>query len=179
MNLSNILFNNISNNLNLTLLKKEKCYIQLLFTKIDQLKQNKKKIFTYDISYLFATDLVTVCYIINITFLKANTTIHLSDIKGNTKLFYSTGDIGFKGKRKKQRKIGIIKLISLFTKKIFFTHKNPIALHLNNVKSYKRLIIRKLKKKIFLTTVKSFNLTPYNGCRKKIIRRKKRKKKFK
>lgn len=179
MNLSHILFNNISNKLNLNLIEKEKLYIKVLFNQINQLEQNKKKIFKYDISHSFATHLITVCYIINITFFKTNIVIHLSDIQGNTKLFYSTGDIGLRGKRKKKRKIGINKLMSLFTKKVLFINGNPTALHLNNVKSYKRLIVRRLKKKIWITTVKSFNLTPYNGCRKKIIRRKKRKKKFK
>ena len=178
MNLSNILFNNISNKLDLTLLTKEKLYLKFLWNQINQLEQNKKNIFNYDISYPFATHLVTVCYILNITFLKANTIIHLSDIKGKTKLYYSTGDIGFKGKRKKKRKVGLKKLISLFKKKVFFTNKNPIALHLNNVKSHRNFIIRKLKKKVFIISIKSFNLTPHNGCRKKIIRRKKRKKKF-
>ena len=179
MNLSNILFNRISIKLDLTLLTKEKLYEKFLINQINQLEQNKTQIFNYNISDPFATHLITVYYILNITLLKTNTTIHLSDIKGNTKLFFSTGDIGFKEKRKKKRKIGINKLLSFCMKKMLFINKNSIALHLTNVKSYKNLIIKQLKKNFFITAVKSFNLVPYNGCRKKIIRRKKRKKIFK
>lgn len=180
MNLSHLLFNNISNKLKLTLLDKEKFYLKNLFSQIDQLEQiNIKKIKNLNIQNNLFKENLTVYYIINITFLKANTTINISDIKGNIKLFYSTGDIGLKGKQKKKRRIAINKLISLFIKKINFINKKPVALHLNNVKFYKKLIIKRLKKNIFIKIIKSFNLTSYNGCRKKKIRRKKRTKMFK
>ena len=54
-----------------------------------------------------------VMYIITISFLKANTTIHVSDIKGNTKLFYSAGSVNLTGKQKRKRRIAVSKLISL------------------------------------------------------------------
>lgn len=183
MNLSNILFNNISNKLKLTLLEKEKFYTKNLFYQINQLEENKKnflkKLSQKKNNYNLLEENLTVYYIINITFLKTNTAIHLSDIKGNTKLFYSTGDVGLKGKQKKKRRIVISKLISLLIKKVPFINKKPVALHLNNVKFYKKLIIKRLKKNIFIKIIKSFNLAPYNGCRKKKIRRKKRTKIFK
>ena len=37
--------------------------------------------------------------------------------------------------------------------------------------------MKKLKKKFFIKVVRSFNLYPHNGCRKKKVRRKKFKKK--
>ena len=77
-----------------------------------------------------------VMYIINISFLKANTTIHVSDIKGNIKLFYSAGSVGLTGKQKKKRRVAVIKLISLLLKKATFLGNKPIALHLNNVNFY-------------------------------------------
>lgn len=178
MNLSNTLFNNISNKLKLTLLNKEKFYIKNLFNQINQLERVKKKNYknltqrNVDANKKFKQDL-TVYYIINISFLKANTIIHLSDIKGNIKLFYSAGDIGLKGKQKTKRRIAVTKLIALLLKKVSFINKKPVALHLNNVKFYKRLILKQLKKTFFIKIIKSFNLTPYNGCRKKKIRRKK------
>lgn len=184
MNLSNILFNNISNKLKLTLLEKEKFYIKNLFNQINQLEQIKKKNYkklgqkSVENNNSFKQDL-TVYYIINISFLKANTTIHLSDIKGNIKLFYSAGDIGLKGKQKTKRRIAISKLIVILLKKAPFINKKPVALHLNNIKFYKRLIIKQLKRNLFIKIIKSFNLTPYNGCRKRKIRRKKHTKKMK
>ena len=182
MNLSNILFNNISNKLKLTLLNREKFYIKNLFNQIIQLEQikkkNYKKLGQKNNKNILKQDL-TVYYIINISFLKANTTIHLSDIKGNIKLFYSAGDIGLKGKQKTKRRIAVGKLIAILFKKTPFITKKPIALHLNNVKFYKRFIVKQLKKNFFIKIIKSFNLTPYNGCRKKKIRRKKHSKKLK
>ena len=184
MNLSNILFNNISNKLKLTLLEKEKFYIKNLFNQINQLEQIKKKNYkklgqkSMENNNFLKQDL-TVYYIINISFLKANTTIHLSDIKGNIKLFYSAGDIGLKGKQKTKRRIAVSKLIVILLKKAPFINKKPVALHLNNIKFYKRLIIKQLKRNLFIKIVKSFNLTPYNGCRKRKIRRKKHTKKMK
>ena len=184
MNLSNILFNNISNKLKLTLLEKEKFYIKNLFNQINQLEQIKKTNYkklgqkSVENKNSFKQDL-TVYYIINISFLKANTTIHLSDIKGNIKLFYSAGDIGLKGKQKTKRRIAVSKLIVILLKKAPFINKKPVALHLNNIKFYKRLIIKQLKRNLFIKIIKSFNLTPYNGCRKRKIRRKKHTKKMK
>jgi ribosomal protein S11 len=118
-------------------------------------------------------------YIINISFLKANTHIHVSDIQGNLKLFYSAGSVDLAGKQKKKRRIAVSKLISLLLKKATFLGQKPVALHLNNVNFYKNLIVRKLKRNLYIRIIKIFNQTPYNGCRKRKLRRKKYTKKFK
>ena len=78
MNLSNILFNNISNKLKLTSLNKEKFYLKNLFYQINQLKKKKKnyKQLSKNNNKFLKQDL-TIYYTINISFLKANTTIHL------------------------------------------------------------------------------------------------------
>jgi len=182
MNLSNILFNNISNKLKF-LTSKKKFYIKNLFNQIYQLEQikkkNYKKLSTKIVSHNHLKQKLTVFYIINISFLKANTIIHLSDIKGNIQLFYSAGEIGITGKQKTKRRTVITKLITLLLRKASFINKKPVALHLHNVKFYKRLILKQLKRNLFITIIKSFNLTPFNGCRKKKIRRKKYIKKLK
>lgn len=182
MNLSNILFNNISNKLKF-LTNKKKFYIKNLLNQIHQLEQikkkNYKKLGTKIVNYNSFKQNLTVFYVINISFLKTNTIIHLSDIKGNIKLFYSAGEIGLSGKQKTKRRTVVTKLITLLLRKASFIKKKPVALHLNNVKFYKRLILKQLKKNFFITIIKSFNLTPYNGCRKKKIRRKKYTKKLK
>nr|YP_010133767.1 ribosomal protein S11 [Nitzschia supralitorea]QWM93257.1 ribosomal protein S11 [Nitzschia supralitorea] len=120
-----------------------------------------------------------VMYIINISFLKANTTIHVSDIQGNLKFFYSAGSVELTGKQKRKRRIALSKLISLLLKKATFLGSKPIALHLKNVNFYKSLIVRKLKRNLYIKIIKIFDQTPYNGCRKKKLRRKKYTKKFK
>ena len=66
-----------------------------------------------------------VAYIISISFLKANTTIHVSDTKGNLKLFYSAGSVELSGKQKRKRRIAISKLISLVLKKANFLGQKP------------------------------------------------------
>lgn len=189
MNLSNTLFNNLASRLNfeISLLQKEKIYIKTLLTEATCLKKfkendskslnvqkyilnNEKKIDTQDF---------LVMYIINISFSKANTIINVSDIQGNLKLFYSAGSVKLSGKQKRKRRIAILKLISLMLKKATFLGRKPVALHLNNVNFYKNLIIRKLKRNLYIRIIKIFNQTPHNGCRKKKLRRKKYTKKFK
>lgn len=187
MNLSQTLFTTISNKLKLkvSLLNEEKLYLQNLKAQIDSLKkikENDSKILSIKKSQIVRLDNnqdLIVMYLINVSFLKANTTIHVSDIKGNMKLFYSAGSVGLVGKQKRQRRVAVTKLISLLLKKATFLSNKPIALHLNNVNFYKNLIVSKLKRDLYIRVIKSFNQSPYNGCRKKKVRRKKYTKKFK
>lgn len=189
MNLSNTLFNNLTNKLQLDtyLFEKEKHYVENLQSQVDYLKKLKEQDYKNLSVAKFAEskqeqsidqDLM-VMYIVNISFLKANTTIHVSDIKGNIKLFYSSGSVGLTGKQKRKRRIAVVKLIALLIKKAGFLGKKPIAVHLNNVNFYQSLIINKLKQALYIKVIKSFNQAPYNGCRKPKVRRKKYTKKFK
>jgi len=189
MTLSNTLFNNLTNKLKLetSLLQKEKFYVKNLLDQTTYLKKLKeinskelsvKKFAKNENKEANLQDFV-IAYIISISFLKANTTIHVSDTKGNLKLFYSAGSVELSGKQKRKRRIAISKLISLVLKKANFLDQKPIALHLNNVNFYKNLIVRKLKRNLYIKVVKILNQTPYNGCRKKKLRRKKYTKRFK
>ena len=189
MTLSNTLFNNLANKLKLetSLLQKEKSYVKNLLNQAAYLKKLKetnskdlslKKFIITNNKETNLQDFV-VAYIISISFLKANTTIHVSDTKGNLKLFYSAGSVELSGKQKRKRRIAISKLISLVLKKATFLGQKPIALHLNNVNFYKNLIVRKLKRNLYIKVIKILNQTPYNGCRKKKLRRKKYTKRFK
>merc|ERR1712194_299732 len=170
-----------------SLLQKEKFYVKNLLnqaTYLKKLKENGSKDLGTE-KFANISDKETnlqdfvVAYIISISFLKANTTIHVSDTKGNLKLFYSAGSVELSGKQKRKRRIAVSKLISLVFKKANFLGQKPIALHLNNVNFYKNLIIRKLKRNLYIKVIKILNQTPYNGCRKKKLRRKKYTKKFK
>lgn len=186
MNLSHFLFTTIYNKLklNVFLFNKETFSIKIYKTGIDFLKNIKKN--NYKILGLIESRFnsknsqnVIVVYIINISFLKTNTMINISDIKGNVKLFYSAGLVDLVGKQKKKRRIAISKLVLLLLIKATFLYKNPVALHLNNVSSYKKFIVTKLKKILYLRVIKIFNQPFYNGCRKKKLPRKKFIKKFK
>lgn len=189
MNLSNTLFDTLANKLKLevSLLQKEKFYVENILNQVAHLKKLKEnnykslsmEKFSLNIKETNNVQDFMVMYIISISFLKANTTIHVSDIKGNIKLFYSAGSVGLTGKQKKKRRLAVIKLISLLLKKATFLGNKPTALHLNNVNFYKNLIVNKLKRTMYLKIIKSFNQAPYNGCRKKKMRRKKYTKKFK
>lgn len=138
----------------------------------------KEKSESYKKTLKLSQDFI-ITFIITITFSKANTMIHVSDSVGNVKWFCSSGSVNVTGKRKKQRRSVVLKLILLLFKKADFLSNKPVALHLNNVSSYQTFIVKKLKKEIFIKIVKSFNRIPYNGCRQKKIRRKKYSKNFK
>lgn len=184
MTLSNTLFTNLANKLKLdvSLLKEEKNYLKNLSDSIFSLKVSNEK--NYKLNWknnynsVVEQDYV-ITYIITISFLKANTIIHVSDVKGNVKLFYSSGSVGLSGKQKIRRRSVILRLISMLSKKTDFLANKPIALHLNNVNSYRTFIVNKLKRNFYIKIIKSFNQSPYNGCRKKKIRRKKYSKSFK
>ena len=189
MTLSNTLFNNLTNKLKLeaSLLQEEKHYVKNLLNQATYLKKLKKddsknlSVKKFVIQNDKETNLqdFVVAYIVSISFLKANTTIHVSDTQGNLKLFYSAGSVQLSGKQKRKRRIAVSKLISLVLKKATFLGQKPVALHLNNVNFYKNLIVRKLKRNLYIKIIKILNQTPYNGCRKKKLRRKKYTKRFK
>ena len=83
-------------------LKKEKSYANSLsnnFFLLDKKKNSKFKIS----DKIFNSEDFLVSYIITFHFLRANTTICVSDIKGNVKLFYSSGSVDLSGKQKKNR----------------------------------------------------------------------------
>lgn len=178
--ISNILFNTIATKLKIDnlKLKEEKSYVNTLLNQY--LIFNKTKNFKMINNNIeIASEDFLVSYTITISFLKSNTTVCVSDIKGNVKLFYSSGSVDLVGKQKKNRVKSVSRLLSLLFKKALFVKNSPVAVHLYNVSFHKFLIINKLKNKFFIKIIKSFNKTPYNGCRKKKIRRKKYVKKFK
>ena len=174
-NLSNILFKNIKQKIEvLPQFKKDIVYINKFYKKIFdfQLSNNKKDFNNLDIKVDELKENFLIVYIISISFLKANTMIHISDTSGNMKLFYSAGLVNLTGKQKKQRFFAVLRLIKLIYKKAYMLFGKPVALHLNNVNRYKVIIVKKLKQKFFIKIIKAFDLDAYNGCRKKKERRK-------
>lgn len=117
-----------------------------------------------------------VIYIINISFSRSNTLLHVMDSSGILKFFCSAGNLSYKGKSKKIR-VSILKsMVRVLVRKLNFLDNKPIALHLKNVGFRKSWIVKRLQKKFFIKVVRSFNVYPHNGCRKRKVRRKKFKK---
>ena len=132
----------------------------------------------YRKNYPFVNDNL-ITYIIDISFTKSNTFLHVTDFSGKLKFFYSSGSFNYSGKNKRARSIVFRDLYRVLVSKLKFLNGKPIALHLKNVGYHKFLIVKKLKKKFFIKCVKNFNIYPHNGCRKQKMTRKKFKKRKK
>ena len=109
-----------------------------------------------------------VLYSICFLFSPVNTFLYVTDSLGNLKFQCSAGLLDFKGKAKKSR----FQILKMFFKelkklKISLLKTKPILLALENVGSYRHLIIRNLKKSFFIRIINNFQTHPYNGCRKK------------
>lgn len=125
------------------------------YKKLSSLAENKKKGFIV---------LYSICF----SFSSVNTFLYVTDALGNLKYKYSAGLLSFKGKAKKSR----FQILKMFFKelrklKVSLLKNKPIALNLDNVGSYRHLIVRHLKNKFFIRIVNNHQTHPYNGCRKK------------
>lgn len=118
-----------------------------------------------------------IMYIIDIIFSRSNTFLTITNSIGQLKFYASAGHLNFKGKSKKSRSNVLKSIYQLLSTKLSFLKGKPIALHLKNVGFKRFSIIQKLKTKFFIKSIKIFNVFPFNGCRKKKVKRKKFKKK--
>lgn len=163
-------------------IKFKKQYVKDLKTKISSLdtirKTNYKLVHTELLSSGVGSfkDDNLVTYIININFSRSNTFIQILDFSGKLKFFYSSGSFNYSGKSKKARYIVFRDFYRVLVSKLKFLKGKPIALHLKNVGYNKLWIIKKLRKKFFIKSIKNFTSYPHNGCRKRKMRRKKFKK---
>ena len=173
-------YNSIQYNLNRFFkeihLKKQ--YLEKMQNKVCVLKElkevNYKKINSqFSKPLIFSSSTTFVMYIIEISFSKKNTLFHVSDFSGNIKFFYSAGSFQQTGKGKVARSTILRKFYRILVSKLKFVKKVPIALHFKNADSNMFWFLKKLKKKFFIAVVKHFTQYPYNGCRKRKIRRKK------
>jgi len=113
-----------------------------------------------------------VVYIININLTNTNTLVNVTDIRGNTKISYSSGSVNLKGKQKVKQPAALINILKLLIVKAKFLKNKPIALHFKNTKThYESFIVNMLKNKFFIKTIRSYNLQPHNGCRPKKLKR--------
>ena len=111
-------------------------------------------------------------YIINIKFTTSNTLVNVTDIEGNPKVFLSSGVVGLKGKMKKYHPTAIVKILKFLVSKIKFVGTSPVAIHFIGAKRYQILLaIKLLKNKVFIKTIRHYNLKAYNGCRPRKMKR--------
>lgn len=111
---------------------------------------------------------VFIVYSVCFSFTAWNTFLYVIDVLGHLKFSSSAGSLNFKGKTKRNR-FQVLKLFfrELRKLKLSFLKSHPVSLQLNNVGSYKRLIVRNLKKKLYIKIIKNYQIYSYNGCRKK------------
>jgi ribosomal protein S11 len=159
-----------------------KRYIQSLKKKTTALNNIKQKSYKLVNSTLiqnrqdYSLNDNIIMYIIDITFSRSNTFLHVMDASGKLKYYCSAGQLDYKGKNKKDHFEVFKSIYRILITKLEFLKNKPVALHLKNVGFKHFWILKKLKKKFFIKITRFFNLFPFNGCRKKKIRRKKIKK---
>ena len=151
-----------------THLKKITKYISKLKTSLNEKSNSKKLNFLSQKNSLKKKRGYVVLYSICFSFSSVNTFLYVTDALGNLKFRSSAGLLDFKGKAKRSR----FQILKMFFKelrklKISLLKNKPILLVLENVGSYRHLIVRNLKKKFFIRIVNNFQTYPYNGCRKK------------
>nr|YP_010242145.1 ribosomal protein S11 [Minutocellus polymorphus]QTI83146.1 ribosomal protein S11 [Minutocellus polymorphus] len=113
-----------------------------------------------------------VSYIVHINLTSTNTLVSVTDIKGNVKLFYSSGQVNLKGKQKTKQPAALINILKRLFLKAKFMQNEPLAIHFKNTRShYEAFIVKMLKTKFFIKTIRSYNMQPHNGCRPKKIKR--------
>jgi ribosomal protein S11 len=169
----NINLNNLFNDLSIKkqYIKKLKKQSSLLSAAVrNNYRDINQKLFKNTI--LNAINDYVITYIIDITFTKSNTFLHIMDPVGKLKFYSSAGHLEHKGKNKKFRANVLKSFYRILVTKLKFLKDKSIALHLKNVGFNKFSIIKKLKTKFFIKTIKNFNLFPFNGCRSKKVRRK-------
>ena len=117
---------------------------------------------------------LTVTYIIIVLFSKKkNTRVVVLTASGKLIGSYSSGFVGLKGKEKLSRSLVLRKIFLILKKSAPILTRTSISLHLYNA-SYDVSSTIKLASQFFLvTSIKLFDMKPYNGCRKKKLRRKK------
>ena len=136
-------------------------------------KLSNKNRFVYKSNKNLSKQSGLITYIIDVKFTRSNTFLHVTDFAGNLKFFYSAGSVNYTGKNKKARYAVFRDLYRVLVSKLSFLAGKPVALHLTNVTQNKIWLIKKLKKRFFVVSIRSFNSYPHNGCRKRKIRRKK------
>jgi ribosomal protein S11 len=167
-------------------------YLQYLYHKIKLLRYIKEETFSFYLQLMLLFILIKlysikiktnffilyilfsfykhklINYIININLLKTNTIINFNDIKGNPKLYYSAGMFNLQKKQKIKQPKATITILRVLLGKSKTFKTNPAAVHVNNlIPNHQSYIFKRLKQKILIKSIISYNYSPHNGCRLK------------
>lgn len=115
--------------------------------------------------------------VVSLTLSGRNAHVSLNNIKGNVIKKFTAGNLKFR--KNKKRILVCLKTLILAAARNKYYFKQPIAVHLNNFysKFFLDFILKLFKKNsIYIGHLKLLSRPPYNGCRPKKIRRKKKKK---
>ena len=109
-----------------------------------------------------------ISYTININTSTTNTFININTIKGNPKSFISAGMLKLKKRQKTKQPKAVITILKALLSKFKIFKIKPVALHFNNLffnqQSY---VLKRLKQKIFIKIIITYNYFAHNGCRLK------------
>lgn len=162
-------------------IKIQKNYINKLKIKILRLQTIKEKnyknfstVFSAESSCLIREKTTYfIRYVIDVTFSESNIFLHVMDFSGRLILFSSAGLLQHKGKKIQHYIVlkDLIKKLISSCKKHF--KNKPVILHLRNPDRWWYLVPKFLKRHFFIRAVRVYNKYPYNGCRKRKVRRKK------
>ena len=113
-----------------------------------------------------------VNYIVNVNLSPTNTLINVTDVVGNPRVSLSAGFADLTKKQKKKQPVALINIFRILLSKARFLKNKPIALHFKNAKKFHVFfLLRALKNKLFIKSVRILDFLPHNGCRPKKIRR--------
>lgn len=171
--MSNIVINNLNFNTFLKNIKLNKNYITKLQNQIVDLS------FDYE-STKYESPLSSVTHIVYVIQNRTNLVMHVANSNGNLMYSVNAHSVGFTGKAKQRAQVSIVKKflhVLITSSELAFLKSKPVALHLTNIGFIKQFVVKKLKNFLFIESVRIFTVVPFNGCRKKKLRRKKIKKK--
>lgn len=114
-----------------------------------------------------------VAAVLRITFTQSNTWLAFSDSLGHVLFSRPSGVVGLKGKSKLNRHLAVKKLMLNLNKQEALTEYGSVALHMRNVGTRGASILKTVKAFAAVTSVKTYDAVPFNGCRKKKLKRKK------
>lgn len=116
-----------------------------------------------------------VSFILSLSFSKSNTNMAFLTSSGTLLFSTTSGLLNFKGNQKTNRQRVLKQMLTELniTLKKAQLEKVPICLQLTKVGTFQSQVVNLTKRFFLISSIKTFNRVPYNGCRKKKIRRKK------
>lgn len=126
---------------------------------------------TYFISSLYTflfNSQKLISYIISINASSTNTFVNVNSINGHPKSFLSAGMFNFQKKQKIKQPKAVITILRALLIKFKICKIKPVALHFNNLfYNHQSYVLKRLKQKIFIKLIMSYNSSSHNGCRLK------------